>query len=146
VIRVNGLAPPHLRNDLGPRDGNLAALVIDEVGGCTFHPHFHATKSSHVEISVKVFAAKFAVGNRLKPHRFLLRYNPADRSVFYLTQRDGRYLAARVILARLLKLRGPQKAAYMVGPKRRIMRGWDCHRNTPKLIGPCSLHSRLPTF
>ncbi len=82
MIRVYRFVPPNPRNDLSPWNGNLAALVIDEIGNRGFLANFHAAESPHKKIGVKIFAAKLSVRYRLEPDLFLLGHDSSDSCIF----------------------------------------------------------------
>ena len=77
VIGVNRRTPSHARYNLGPWNGNLAALMVDKVGRRAFHPHFHTAKASHEEVRIEVLAAKLAIGDGLQSNPLLLGDGPA---------------------------------------------------------------------
>ena len=117
MIFVDRLTPPHPRNDLGPRYGNLAAFVVDEICDGGFLTDFHASQSTDEEIGVEVLAAELAVGDRLQPDLLLLRDNPPDGHVFGSAELLCGNFPSSVIIAELLKLGGTQQAAHVIRSK-----------------------------
>src|SRR5215471_1270047 len=123
MIRVNGLAPLHAGNDLGPWHRNLAALVVHEIGGRALHTHFDTAQSADVKVGVEVLAAKLIVSDGAKAGFFLLRDSVADECVFNLAQGGVADFAGGTLPACLLELWRAQQAADVVSAKGRVVRG-----------------------
>jgi hypothetical protein len=79
---------------------------------------FHARKLLQ-KIDVEVSAAKFTVGDSAEPQIFLKAHDVPDGRILDVTKLAARKVAFSGALTRIEELEGSQKAAYVIGPKRR---------------------------
>ena len=106
-------------------EADLAAVVLAELGDELAVVGLDAVELLE-EVDVKIGAAEFAVGDPLEADAFLRPHHLADAFVLDRPQLFGRQGLGEEFLARRAQALGAEKAADMIGAKRRLG-----HRNPP---------------